>query len=83
MITNSILLVFQGLISVLLSPLTIINFTVDILANITAVQQFLQIAAYILPWSRLTPLFIFVVGVFIFRILMSLVKLVLDFIPFE
>jgi len=83
MITNGILLVFQGIINILLSPLSLISITVDFLMSFTLVQQFLQVVAYLFPWSNITPLIIIVIALFVFRIIMSIIKLILDFIPFE
>ena len=79
MIINGILLVFQGIINVLLSPLSILSVGVDFLSSITVVQQFLQVVAYLFPWSYILPLITFIVSVFVFRIAMSIVKLILDF----
>lgn len=82
MITDGILLVFQGLINIILSPLSIINISVDFISNITPVTQFLQIVAYILPWSNLIPLITLIITLSLFRIAVALVKLVVEFIPF-
>lgn len=82
MITDGILLVFQGLINIILSPLSIINISVDFISNITPVIQFLQIVAYILPLSNLMPLITLIITLSLFRIAVALVKLVVEFIPF-
>ena len=82
MITNAILLVFQGIINILLLPLTAINIAIDFVASIPVVVSFLQVIAYILPWSNILPLIILVIAIFSFRIIISLVKLVVEFIPF-
>ena len=81
MITNGILLCFEGLINVLLSPLSILTIAVEFIASIRQVQQFLQIAIYLFPWTYVLPLIIFVIGMFVFRIIMSIVRLVIEFIP--
>lgn len=82
MITDGILLVFQGLINIILSPLSIINISVDFISNITLVTQFLQIVSYILPWSNLMLLITLIITLSLFRIAVALVKLVVEFIPF-
>lgn len=82
MITNGILLVFQGLLNVVLAPLTVLNIAVDISSSIPVVSQFLLVVAYIVPWSNLLPLFIIVIAIFTFRIALALIKLIVDFIPF-
>ena len=82
MITDGILLVFQGLINIILSPISIINISVDFISSITLVTQFLQIVVYILPWSNLMPLITLIITLSLFRIAVALVKLVVEFIPF-
>lgn len=83
MITDGILYVFQGLINFLLSPLSVITIAVDFIASITVVQQFLQVVSYLFPWGKVLPLIAMTIGMFIFRLVMSIIKLILDFIPFE
>jgi len=82
MIVDMILLVLQGVLNILLLPLEVINVGVDFIASIPIIIEFLQIIAYILPWSNLLPLIFFTVALFFFRIGISLVKTVLDVIPF-
>ena len=52
MITDAILLLFQGILNVLLLPLTVINIAVDFVSSIPVVTEFLQVAAYMIPWSN-------------------------------
>lgn len=82
MIVDGILLVFQGVLNILLAPLTILNIGVDLIASIPYVTQFLQVVAYILPWSNLLPLIVVIISICMFRISLSFVKLILNFIPF-
>ena len=56
MITNAILLVFQGVLNVLLTPLSVFNIGVDFVSSIPIISSFIKIIAYVLPWSKLTPL---------------------------
>ena len=81
MITNAILLVVQGILNVLLLPLTALNITIDFIGSIPIVTQFLQVVAYILPWDNLKPLILFIIAMFIFRAVLSLIKLIWHFIP--
>lgn len=81
MITNAILLVLQGVINILLLPLTVINISVDFVSRIPVVVTFLQIVAYVLPWSNILPLILIIIAIFIFRITISLIKFVKGFIP--
>ena len=82
MIGDLILIVFQGILNVLLLPVTVFNIAVDFVSSIPVVVDFLQIAAYILPWSNILPLILLVMALSGFRITLSLVKTFLSFIPF-
>lgn len=82
MIVDGILLVFQGLLNVILSPLTVLNIVIDLASSIPVVSQFLQVVAYMIPWSNLLPIFLIVIAVFIFRIGLAVIKLIVEFIPF-
>lgn len=82
MIVDLILILFQGILNVLLLPLTAVNIAVDFVSSIPVVVDFLQIAAYILPWSNILPLILLVIALSGFRITLSLVKTFLSFIPF-
>lgn len=68
MILDLVLLVFQGLLDILLLPFTIINITIDLVSGIPLIVQFLQVVAYILPWSNILPLILLVIAIFVFRI---------------
>ena len=82
MIVDGILLVFQGLVNLILAPLSVINIDVDLVSSIPYVTQFLQIVVYVLPWSNLMPLITLIIALSLFRIAVALVKLVVEFIPF-
>ena len=53
MITNAILLVFQGVLNVLLAPLTVINIGIDFVAGIPVIGSFINLVSYVLPWGKL------------------------------
>lgn len=82
MITNGILTAVNVLISSLLLPIEALNLGIDFLLSLPIIVDFLQIVAYVLPWSNLVPLFIFIISVFSFRIGIAVVKTILSFIPF-
>ena len=82
MIIDSILLVLKVIVEILLAPFTIINIAVDFVANIPVITSFIQVVAYVLPWSNILPVIILVFSIFVFRIIVSLVNLLLKFIPF-
>lgn len=81
MIVDMILLLVQGLLEVLLLPLSAINVVIDFASSIPVVSQFLAIVAYVLPWSNIMPLIVIVVGIFLFRIAMAVIKAIWHFIP--
>ena len=81
MIVDLILLLVQGILNVLLLPLTVINIAVDLVSSIPVTTEFLQVAAYMIPWSNILPLILLVTGIFIFRAGLALVKIVWKFIP--
>jgi len=82
MIVDLILLLVQGILNVLLLPLTVFNIAVDLVSSIPVTTEFLQVAAYMIPWSNILPLILLVTGIFIFRAGLALVKVVWKFIPF-
>jgi hypothetical protein len=81
MIVDAILLLVQGVLNVLLAPLTIINIVVDFVAGIPVVGSFINVVAYVLPWAKLLPLITLIVGIFTLRIGIALVRLIKGFIP--
>lgn len=81
MIIDGILLVLSGLLNILLSPLEVINISIDFLNSIPFVMQFFEIIAYVLPWGNFVPLFILVVGIIGFKIIISILKTIWDILP--
>lgn len=81
MISDGILFVFQGILNVLLLPLSALNVAIDFVGSIPVVTQFLQVIVYVLPWNNLKPLILFTISMFIFRAVLSLIKLIWHFIP--
>lgn len=81
MITNGILLVCQGILNILLLPLTGLNVAIDFLGSIPVVTQFLQVVAYVLPMDNLSLLIIFIISMFTFRASIALIKFIWKFIP--
>lgn len=81
MILDGILLVLQGIVEILLSPLTVINIGIDLVASIPAITEFMQIIAYVLPWSNILPLISLIFAMFIFRAVLAIIKLIWHFIP--
>lgn len=82
MIIDGLLYVISLVLDVLLSPLEVIEITVDFLGSIPFLTQFFEIIAYILPWNNLIPLFVIVIAVIGFKIIISLVKTLWDVLPF-
>ena len=82
MIINLFLLVLQGALSILLLPLTVVNIVIDFVSGITIFVSFLQVIAYILPWSNILPLIVLTIGLIGLRIGIAIVKTIWDLLPF-
>ncbi len=81
MIIDLILIIFQGVLSILLAPLELINISIDFVSSIPVFMDFLSVVAYVLPWSNIMPLILLLVGFFVFRIAITIIKTVWKFIP--
>ena len=82
MILDLILLVLQGVLNIVLAPLTALNIGIDFISSLPVVVQFLQIVAYILPWSNILPLLILAIGIGVFRLTAAIVHTIVEFLPF-
>lgn len=82
MIIDGILLVLQGILNILLAPLTVLNITIDFIGSIPVVTQFLQIVAYMIPFDNLLPLIFLVVAALLLRCGIALMKFILNALPF-
>ena len=81
MIFDAILLLFEGLIRVLLAPLTLVNITVDFISSISAIRPFLQVVAYLIPFSNILPLIVLSFSILGIKITISIITFILKFIP--
>lgn len=74
MLIDGILFVFKNFLIFLLSPLNVINVSVDWIASFENIKVFFSLVAYILPWNNLKSLFIIVFAVISFRITITIVR---------
>ena len=81
MITDAILNFFAILANTILSPLSIIDVTVDLVTSIPVVTKFILFVAYVIPWDNLVPLFVIIFALIGFRIGIALVRFIISFIP--
>lgn len=81
MIVDSILLLIEGLVNILLAPLSVINIGIDFISSIPIIVSFLNVVVYVLPWDNLLPLFVLLIGLFSFRIVVALIRFIKSFIP--
>ena len=81
MIIDLIFLLLKGILEILLLPLTVINVAIDFVVSIPIVVSFLQIVAYVIPWSNILPLIVFTIVIFGFRSILAFINLVWHFIP--
>lgn len=82
MIVDSILLLIQGILNVLLAPLTVFNIAIDFVSSIPVITSFLQVVAYVIPWDNILPLIILTFAIILFRTTFSIIKTVWNFVPF-
>lgn len=69
-----------GILNVLLLPLDVINFGVDLI-TIEPVMQFFRMAVFLIPVQELMPIFLFFVSMMGFRIVVSIIKTIWDLLP--
>lgn len=82
MIVDGLLLLLQGVLNIILMPLSALNIGIDFLASIPIVENFLQVITYVLPWDNILPLIILVFAIFTFRIIVALIGIAKQLIPF-
>ena len=78
MIIDLILLVLQGVLNIILAPLTVLNITIDFISSIPVITSFIQFVAYVLPWDNLMPLIDLLIAIFTFRIALTLIRTILS-----
>lgn len=81
MIANAILLIFNGLLSVLLAPLQVVNITINIISSIPVLQRFVQVIAYLLPMNNLKPMIAIIISLGVISIFTGLLKALWDILP--
>lgn len=82
MIIDLCLGVLQGFLSIILAPLEVINIAVDFVASMPVVISFIQLVAYIFPWSNLLPLFAIVLAILSFKAVVGIIHGIYNLIPF-
>ena len=81
MIINGFLLILQGIVNILLLPLVPLNWVITTGFSIDVISDFINIIAFILPWSNIVPIIIFIVAMFGFRLAISLIKTIWELLP--
>ena len=51
-------------------------------SNAPVTTEFLQVAAYMIPWSNILPLILLVISFLLFRAVFAIIKTIWKFIPF-
>ena len=82
MIVDGLLLLLQCVFNIILLPLSALNIGIDFLASIPIVENFMQVITYVLPWDNILPLIILVFAIFTFRIIVALIGIAKQLIPF-
>lgn len=80
MIIDTILNCFFGIVNFILSPLEVLNWVFNT-SVISFLSSVLRVIYYILPIQKLLPIITFIVAMFIFRSVISLIKTIWDLIP--
>lgn len=81
MISNAILSFFSSVAGFVLSPLTVLDVVVDLVTSIPIVTKFILFVVYVIPWSNLVPLLIIIMSLLGIRIVIALIKFIMEFIP--
>lgn len=81
MIIDGLLLILQGVLNVILAPFTVLNIAIDFIAGIPVFVSFLQVVAYLMPWSNILPIIILNIGIVSFKIGVTLIKTVWSVLP--
>lgn len=81
MIFNGIIGGIFSVIDWCLSPLELLNWAFNTL-NLAPLKEFLAVAYYIIPIAQLKPIIVFIVSMFVFRAVISLVKTFFSILPF-
>lgn len=82
MIVDLILTLLANILSLFLAPLEVINIGIDIISSIPVVTSFLQVIAYLLPWSNLLPLFVITLAILNFKLIIGTITALWNLIPF-
>lgn len=80
MIIEALLNVVVGIVNVILSPIELLNWGVD-LVLLSPLVNILKVIYYVLPIGKLSPIIIFIVSMFVFRAVISLIKTIWDLLP--
>lgn len=81
MIINGCLLILQVIVNILLLPLVPLNWVITTGFSISVISDFINIVAFILPWSNIVPIIIFIFAMFGFRLIISLIKTIWELLP--
>lgn len=83
MITNAFLSLFTGFLNILLAPVGVIEFGIDLVNMIPSqFYDFMKVIFYILPIQNIMPVITITVSILIFKATIALVKLIIEFVPF-
>lgn len=81
MIIDGVLIILQGIVNILLAPLNVINWVVTTGISIGVISDFINIIAFVLPWKNIIPIITFIIAMFAFRAIISLIKTIWDLLP--
>lgn len=82
MILDAILNILAGFVSVLLAPLEVINIGIDLISSIPVVASFIQVIAYIFPWTNILPIIFITIIILNFKLFISAIRAIWELLPF-
>lgn len=80
MVVEALLNIVFGIVNVILSPISLLGWGFD-LALCSPLGDILKVIYYVLPIGKLSPIITFIVGMFIFRAIIALIKTIWELIP--
>ena len=69
------------LMELFFKPLEVINISINWLLGFETVREFINIVAFVLPWENILPLISLIIGFFVFRIIVALIKTIWELLP--
>lgn len=80
MISEFVLNIVFNILSTMLALLPDVNWTVDV-GSMDSFMDYISLAAYFFPLDTLVSIFAIIIGIHVFRIVVSLIKTIWELLP--